>query len=465
MALSPIVNYLTPFLNPSYASQWTPDIYWRLVMYWHGGIFIPWITTLAALCCMAFKLDKMGGRSGKLITDSVLIGGIFAVPIAGIAGIFDIFDNYAMGVPLWTQIFAFLIGDEMAIALIIAMLNQPRVSGHGYLRAGLPFYVVLVGICSALVSAMMGHVGGWITWFGPNPSLVSQYISGQMTPALGFYNSTSIITFTENVVTSHSHLMLPALMAGVIGLVAAFYGYDKWSANEKLIAGFGFLVMIGALFATNWIYVVSGVGNYATPTLFVSGPAGANGIAADDVITGIVGIGGFFVLLALLMESRRGTTHEGVKLLKDPLFLSIIVSWITIYLVIPVTGYYIEMNEFFYQAGGMGFDDAFNRFHQDFGFFLLPALVSAALALGAFQISGKTRKIVGYLFMSGVAMAFVFGEIYAMFTLNPVALYLAALGGIMIGIGLFEGVLYLARRPKAAPTIVQTKKELTQQIA
>ena len=35
--LAPVVNYFTPFLNSDYNNMWTPDIFWRLDLYWHGA--------------------------------------------------------------------------------------------------------------------------------------------------------------------------------------------------------------------------------------------------------------------------------------------------------------------------------------------------------------------------------------------------------------------------------------------
>ena len=49
MALSPIVNDVTPFLSPAYNNRWTPDFFYRLLLYWHGGLFLPWVVVLATL--------------------------------------------------------------------------------------------------------------------------------------------------------------------------------------------------------------------------------------------------------------------------------------------------------------------------------------------------------------------------------------------------------------------------------
>jgi hypothetical protein len=449
MALAPLVNYLTPFLNSSYANQWTPDIYWRLIMYWHGGIFIPWITVLAVLVCMMFKLDEMAGRSGRLVRESVFIGGFFAVPIAGIAGLFDVYDRFAYGIPLWAQIFAFLIADEMAIALFIAMVNYPRASGKGYFKMGLPYYTIMLGIAGAGVAAVMGHMGGWISWFGPSPSQFSDYISS----TVGSSNDTSVIMFTEGAVGGHSHLMLVSLMAGVVGLVGSSLGYYAvWSKTQRAVSRFGYGVMIVALLMAIWIYIVSGISNFAIPSYFVSG---LNGVAGDDMITGTVGLGAFFVLIGLVLFARKKTTG-GMITLREPLLLSLVTAWVLIYLVIPVTGFWMNFNENYFKGAGLSFDQVFTRYHQDFGFFLLPALVTLVLALNSFGISGSTRRNVGYLLLGGEVTTFVFGEAYALVTANVLALYLAGLGGILMGLGVLVGLRYMMTT-KTSPVALGTE--------
>jgi hypothetical protein len=462
-ALAPLVNYITPFLNSGYANYWSPGVYWRLVMYWHGAIFIPWVVVLSLLATSRFKLDTMTGLPGRLVRESVFIGGFFAVPIAGIAGIFDVYDTFAMGIPLWTQIFAFLLADEIAIALILAMATFPRTHG-GYERAGMPYYTVFTGVVGAFAAAMMGHVGGWITWFGPSPGIFNQYINSTMYPVLGFSNDTSVQAFTGDVVGSHSHLMLVALMAGVVALAAIVFGYyENWSKNSRRVANVGFAVMIIALFGAIAMYIAAGVGNYQIPNF----SAGSGAVAGDDMTTGIVGLGAVFVLAGLVANSRGSLTNEGKPLFKDPLFLSVVVSWITIYMVIPMTGFYINFNEGFFQNAGAVFDDAFNRFHQDFGFYLLPSLVTLLLTLQTMGITPRIKRLVGYFSIAGVLMTFVFGEgytfaaaqyttpyvgqVYTMLPMASIFFTLAVIGGVLIAGGALMAALYY-RRTQAAPS-------------
>lgn len=125
-------------------------------------------------------------------------------------------------------------------------------------------------------------------------------------------------------------------------------------------------------------------------------------------------------------------------------------SWVIISILIPITGYYIELNETFCHSAGLTFDTAFTRFRQDFGFFLLPALVTLVLALDSYGISGKIRSYTGYLIIAGIAIGFVFGDMYSLVVLNQAILYTAVFGDVLIGSGALTGTYYLVKASSKA---------------
>ena len=248
--------------------------------------------------------------------------------------------------------------------------------------------------------------------------------------------------------------MLPILMAGIVTLVAIICGYNGWDKREKAVSLAGFVIMFGAILVTMWVYLASGVGIYQVPTFFQSGP---NGVAEDDVITGFVGLGALFVLVSLVSSSRKARGGSGRPLARDPLFVSVIIAWVMIYLIIPGNGFYINFNETFYSNAGSAFDEAYTRFHQDFAFFLLPMLVTTFLVFEMYSISGGTRKKVGYLYIAGQVIIFVFGEVYSLVNLNPLALYGAGFGGalVMAGVLIGAGHLYKSGLKLGSPRMGQ----------
>lgn len=236
--------------------------------------------------------------------------------------------------------------------------------------------------------------------------------------------------------------MLPLIMAGIVALVAMAYGYREMKGATKYLAALGFIIMTYMIIAVTWLYIVSGVGNYSIPTLLASGP---NGLAMDDAMTGMIGWGALFVIIALLIHAKRTGTLD-----KSPFLWAMVTAGILIYL--TVTGYYIEFHESYYgfatpgQGPGWMNDAVYTRFYQDFGLFVLPAVVLALLAFKVMGLSMDQEKRVSYLLIAGMVLAFIFGEAYFI-TLMPAMLYLAAVGAAVIWGGLALGLYYAWRPP------------------
>ncbi|EQD51786.1 hypothetical protein B1B_10877, partial [mine drainage metagenome] len=94
-----------------------------------------------------------------------------------------------------------------------------------------------------------------------------------------------------NISTGHSYGMLPAFMGGIVILAAEAFGYSKLAGTRKQVARVGVAVMLAGVALYSGIYVISGIGSYSIPAWFPFGPGGVNGLAMDDTMTGLVGIG------------------------------------------------------------------------------------------------------------------------------------------------------------------------------
>ncbi len=171
--------------------------------------------------------------------------------------------------------------------------------------------------------------------------------------------------------------------------------------------------------------------------MFVSGPDGINGIASDDIVTGILVMGGgVLVLLAFLL---------GGTLIHRPTRLAAAWSWVLSFATVVVTGYAIEMNTEFFgaddpSAAGAANDAIFTWLHQDIGLFLLPAIVLVMLAAELLIDRSKPLSWIGISTIAGITILFGGSLIYVFVTpslssTSP-GYIISTLGLLIVGIAL-----------------------------
>ena len=206
------------------------------------------------------------------------------------------------------------------------------------------------------------------------------------------------------------------------------------------------------------MYVWAGFTSWVIPALFTD-HNGANGVAADDLVTGFAMVGGLLALGGALMS--RATR---------PLAPVLAATWgwmLTTGLVI-VTGYWIEVHETHFGAGsssapGAASDAVFTWFHQDVGLFLFPVmavvmLVTARYVLPKHQGPIAWTAIVGstILFVGGMVYVFIdqalHGTGYVLSTIGLLVIGAAFLGTIWWGFG--QG-LFTARRSSSSASGAQ----------
>jgi hypothetical protein len=126
--------------------------------------------------------------------------------------------------------------------------------------------------------------------------------------------------------------------------VAQQFGYSTLEGTARTLARVGVgLVAVGTVGMT-LMYVAGGFSSWAPPIWFQSGPDLANGIASDDIFTGVPVMGdGLVVASALLL----GSTH----LMRQPLRLAALTAWVLSFALVVVAGYAIELNTVYFGAG------------------------------------------------------------------------------------------------------------------
>jgi hypothetical protein len=422
---------LTIFVSNPFQSEPSagvaPD--YAKVMFLHG-LLIGMVGLLALLTLQVMKVSSLHARIW--ITGGVL----FATILAAVGGLFD---NKIPGAEpaMWTQILGFFALDEILIVLIYGLYMEWRKATP--LTRSLAYIVAMLASVSMLLAAVMGHVAGWIMEFGENtPSFVAGFRS--------FAGFGSQDDFVGALVGSHSHEIAVAAMALTAIIAAQYLGYAKATGTAFLVSRIG-AAMIGlGVIVMTLIYSAGAVSTWAPPTLFENGPSG---IPSDDIITGVLVMGGGVVTL-LALANLRTIFHR-------PVTLAAIWAWILSFATVAVAGFSIEMNSGFFgagdpQAAGAAHDAIFTWFHQDVGLFLLPTIVLVMLVVGLFVRQPQTQWI-GWaaiagstiLFLGGMLWVFVDSDLY-----GP-AYWLSTLGLLVVGAALL-GTLYdgvLRHQPKA----------------
>ena len=398
-----------PFQSEPSASA-TPD-FWH-VMYLHG-LLIAMVGLLALLACQVLSLRSVHTRVW------ITVGVLVATLAVGIGGIFD---NKVPGaeVAMWTQIVGFFALDEILLVLIFGMAMEAR--RRADVSRTLAFWVALAGAVSMLAAAIMGHLAGWLLEFGAWPAPLAAYMK---------FQGLDVGTFTSNLIGSHSHDMVVAVMAVLIPIAARQFGTEGFGRAARTATRVGLSLVGVGIVCTTVLYLVMGFTPWGPPTLFQSAN-GTNGIAGDDILTGMtVMLGGVVTLVAL--AAGRG--------LFRPLRVAAATAWVASFATVVVGGYAIEMHETFFGAGhpaaGAANDAVFTWLHQDVGFFLLPSVVLIMLVVQRY-IAPRLRARIAATTVAGIAVTFV-GAMLWVFSdpsIHGPGYFITLVGLVVLGVAL-----------------------------
>jgi hypothetical protein len=372
-----------PFQTEPSASA-TPN-FWH-VMYLHA-LLIAMVGLLALLACQVLSLRSVHTRVW------ITVGVVVATLFAGIGGIFDTRVPGAEAA-MWTQIVGFFALDEILIVLIFGMLLEAR--RRAEVARALAFWVALAATVSMFAAAVMGHLAGWLLEFAAWPGPLAGYLKFQGLDAA---------TFTANLVGAHSHDMVVAVMALLVAVAARQFGTEGFGRASRVATRVGLSLVGAGIVGTTVMYLAMGFTTWGPPTLFQSGAK--NGIAGDDIVTGMTVMLGGVVTLVTLAASRG---------LLRPLRVAAAWAWVASFATVVVGGYFIEMHEGFFgqgdpSAAGAANDGIFTWMHQDLGFFLLPTLVLVMLVVQRY-LAPRLRARLAAATVAGVTVSFVGGLVW-----------------------------------------------------
>lgn len=400
-----------PYFNEPSASA---DIVWRNVMFLHGFL-IGLVGVLALVTVEIFECCSSHVKTW------IVGGALVATFLASVGGLFD--HNPSNAFALWTQIAGFFALDEMLIVLIWGFWIDYRLQQPA--SRTLPFWVAWLGSFSMLLAALMGHVAGWLLEFPHAPwGWPDDY---------AHWAGLSVGTWTANLVTSHSHEMVVAVIGTLVATLVWQWGYGALKPATRTLARLGLIMMAFGIVAMTVIYVVAGFTTAQPPTLFAFGPHGIDGIAGDDLVTGVfVMLGGLLALSALLFQHARAGSSRLLHWAQAWAYLMTIVT-------VVVAGYAIELNEQYFGAGnpqapGAQADAIFTFWHQDFAFFMIPAIILVLVIAERYLPRRQDHNALGRGFIAGTTLAFLGGLLYVFVDphLYGIGFYVAAVGFLII---------------------------------
>lgn len=406
-----------PFASEPSAGA-TPN-YWH-VMYLHA-LLIGMVGLIALVV-----LEMFAGYCSRHVRVGIVVGVLAATVLTAVGGIWDTRVPGAE-VAMWTQIAGFFALDEILIFLILGFVEAWR-RGAAAARS-LPFVTALLASASMLIAAVMGHLAGWILEFGDHPAVLGRY---------AHFVGVPFATFRDNLIGSHSHEMAVASMSLVVAAAVYRFGYQEATGLSRALSRAGMALTAVGIVAMTAVYVAMAATSWVVPTLFQSAN-GTNGVAGDDVLTGVLVMGGG--LLALWPVAARAATSAHAR--AGRIFpIAAVWAWTGTVLGVVIAGFYIELHETFFGAGsatakGAANDAVFTWLHQDVGLFLLPALVAVMLAADRLA-AHRYQGVIGWSAIGAVTLLLLGGGVWVF--VNP-ALHgsgyvLSTVGMALLGISI-----------------------------
>ena len=360
-------------LSPVFEVHWlTPgDFKYTTAMYYHG-LMVPVLVLFYLLTAKILSLKLLNKRI-------YAAGSILSILFVGIGSIFNF--EKGLSVAAVIQITGMVITDILGIVLVLALVVFAMTQNEKVKKINAAFYLLVSSIVAILAAAPLGHLSGWAIdlGIGSFPGVTALLHTTGMKPG----------DFQDGLVSSHSHLIVAAILCGLVAIAAISFGYQSLTGWKRRVSTSGLWMILISILSATIIYIISALFGWEPPTFFISGPKGVNGIPVDDLVL-TFGETGFLVLMVGLSLAPVQVGRQYVASFKVMNRMAIFLNWIFGYLSAVVWGLYIEFNETFYGAGmrpapGAFNDQVFIRAHLVYAFFLLPIIFSILIAVDCAQ--------------------------------------------------------------------------------
>jgi hypothetical protein len=281
------------------------------------------------------------------------------------------------------------------------------------------YWLTLVTVISAFIAGVIGFALFWVNYFvvdiGVSPSIFNGYIAwlGGPRAVLG------------TTLGSHSHMIVMALILGVVAIVAKRFGVLSLGGWKHAMAKTGLWVSITGVMTLTAVYILEAFttvfpgglpGNFLASNpgghlqFFASTGTTANGMAGDDTTMLWAALGAVIVLVPLLYTKVRGRPAW-----KDPVRASILLTWIFSFIATPIQGFYIEFHEATLSGGPA--DTVFGNL-QYFALIGITVVCMSLLAIDFYIDKKGVRSLAAGFAMLSVLIATVGAYVYVWYGTN-----------------------------------------------
>lgn len=399
-----------------------------MVNFYHT-VMIPFAFLLMLYTSGIMNLNKFTRKSLNISTIPVLLLTLF--------GMIFFYPSWAQTADYVIQALRDIWMVILAVIFFISLLIYPFQDRERFKKIWGSYFLILISSLSATIAAVMGMIYEYGVLYGYG--------------SIAFFNSMvnswgGLQTFLGNLITSHSHEMLPAVMGGIVAVAAISFKYDKLDAWKRNVVNLGLIISVAGSIIMTYLYVISSFGTYVIPALFTFGPYGMNGLAEDDVMTGLIGWGALISIIGLYYSIKLEPNRSNRWLIASELFI-----WLATMFVMVGIGYAIELNEAFYgfatpgtpPNGGPGYiyDMAYTNGHLLFAFFMMPLMAGISLFSIRYAKDCSLKKASIYLTFAGTIVGGI-GVLYYIINLQW-GLEAIGLGMLVLSSLITTGSLFL----------------------
>jgi hypothetical protein len=284
------------------------------------------------------------------------------------------------------------------------------------------YWLALISVAGAFLAGIAGFVNLWLRLAGA--SVFAPYMSWLGLDTSGFQGAT---------LDPHSHLMALSIMAGIVAAAAVAYGVLKDESRlRRTLARVGLWIAIIGVAGTSAVMMAIAFLNFAPPTFFTNGPDGVNGMAGDDAMMSVIGVGAMIVVVAIAI--KRETWRDWFRLI-------VLGSWVAAMILNVVEGFWIEFHEDQFQNALATNDASFSIAQPMTGIFLLTGISLLLLIVEHYGVAGRLRAAVAAFAGLGLLGAF-FGTTLWTFadpSNNGISFAIYVAGTALVYIGMLVG--------------------------